>query len=52
MGVIKERMVDIIDRQPEDSTDEEIFRELAFEKMILTVDCKILAGTEPFLMRS
>jgi predicted transcriptional regulator len=31
---VKERMADIIQKQPEDATYEEIMRELAFERMI------------------
>ncbi|ESQ16898.1 MAG TPA: hypothetical protein DDY14_16645 [Chromatiaceae bacterium] len=34
MSAVKERMVDVIQNQPEDATYEEILRELAFEKMI------------------
>lgn len=34
MATAKEKMVKIIQEQPEDSTYEEILRELAFERMI------------------
>lgn len=34
MSVVKERMTEVIQNQPEDASYEEIFRELAFEKMI------------------
>jgi hypothetical protein len=34
MSVVKERMADVIQSQPEDATYEEILRELAFEKMV------------------
>jgi len=34
MSAIKERMTEVIQEQPEDSSYEEILRELAFEQMI------------------
>ncbi|MBK5940101.1 hypothetical protein [Halochromatium roseum] len=34
MSAVKEKMADVIQNQPEDSTYEEILRELAFEQMI------------------
>lgn len=34
MSAIKERMTEVISQQPEDSSYEEILRELAFEQMI------------------
>jgi ribosomal protein S3AE len=34
MSAVKERMADVIQNQPEDSTYEEILRELAFEQII------------------
>ncbi len=34
MSVIKDRMVEVIQIQPEDSSYDEIMRELAFERMI------------------
>ena len=34
MSVIKERMTELIQTQPEDSSFDEILRELAFEQMI------------------
>lgn len=34
MSKVKEKMTEVIESQPEDSTYEEIMRELAFEKMI------------------
>jgi predicted transcriptional regulator len=34
MSVVKERMTEVIQDQPEDSSYEEILRELAFETMI------------------
>jgi hypothetical protein len=34
MSSVKSRMVEVIDRQPEDATYEEIMRELAFERMV------------------
>lgn len=34
MSVIKDRMKEIIETQPEDSSYEEILRELAFERMV------------------
>jgi len=34
MSAVKERMTDVILEQPEDSSYEEILRELAFEQMI------------------
>jgi hypothetical protein len=34
MSAVKERMADVIQSQPEDSTYEEILKELAFEQMI------------------
>lgn len=34
MPSVKERMLQIIEEQPEDSTYEEILRELAFDRMI------------------
>jgi len=34
MSAVKERMTEVILEQPEDSSYEEIFRELAFEQMI------------------
>lgn len=34
MSRVKERMTEIIQAQPEDSTYDEILRELAFERMI------------------
>jgi len=34
MSAVKERMTEVIQNQPEDASYEEIFRELAFEKMI------------------
>jgi hypothetical protein len=36
MSAVKERMADVIQNQPEDATYEEILRELAFEKMIVS----------------
>ncbi len=34
MSVVKERMTELIQAQPEDSSYDEILRELAFEQMI------------------
>jgi predicted transcriptional regulator len=34
MSIVKERMTEVIRNQPEDSTYEEVLRELAFEQMI------------------
>jgi ribosomal protein S3AE len=34
MSIVKERMTEVIKNQPEDSTYEEVLRELAFEQMI------------------
>ena len=34
MSSAKARMVEVIEQQPEDSTYEEIMRELAFERMV------------------
>jgi hypothetical protein len=34
MSPVKETMIDIIGRQPEDSTYDEILRELAFARMV------------------
>lgn len=34
MSSVKESMIDIIGRQPDDSTYEEILRELAFARMV------------------
>ena len=34
MSAVKKRMADVIQNQPEDTTYEEILRELAFEKMV------------------
>lgn len=34
MSTIKERLAEVIQQQPDDATFEEIFRELAFERMI------------------
>ncbi len=34
MSVVKKRMTEVIQNQPEDASYEEILRELAFEKMI------------------
>lgn len=34
MSEVKEKMIEVIQEQPEDSSYEEILRELAFEKMI------------------
>ena len=34
MSIIKERMVEVIQKQPDDTSYEEIMRELAFEHMI------------------
>lgn len=34
MSAVKERMADVIRNQPDDATNEEILRELAFEKMV------------------
>ncbi len=34
MSSVKESMIDIIGRQPDDSTFEEILRELAFARMV------------------
>jgi len=34
MSAVKEQMIDIIKEQPEDSTPEEIIRELAFSNMV------------------
>lgn len=34
MGPVKETMIDIIGRQPDDSTYDEILRELAFARMV------------------
>ena len=34
MGPVKETMIDIIGRQPDDSTYDDILRELAFARMI------------------
>lgn len=36
MSAVKERIADVIQSQPEDATYEEILRELAFEKMVLS----------------
>ena len=36
MSSIKERMAEVIQEQPEDATYEEIMRELAFHRMILS----------------
>jgi len=34
MASVKARMAEIVQEQPEDATYEEIFRELAFERMV------------------
>ncbi|MFH0341902.1 MAG: hypothetical protein ACHBNF_07170 [Chromatiales bacterium] len=34
MAVIKEKMKEVIDAQPDDATYDEILRELAFERMV------------------
>jgi predicted transcriptional regulator len=34
MSTVKEELTDLIERQPEDSTREEIIRELAFHAMV------------------
>ena len=34
MGMVKEKMIKLIEDQPDDSTPEEILRELAFNQMI------------------
>jgi hypothetical protein len=34
MPSVKEKMTEVIQAQPDDATDEEIMRELAFERMI------------------
>ena len=34
MSTVKERMKEVIQSQPEDASYEEIFRELAFERMV------------------
>ena len=34
MSPVKETMIDIIGRQPDDSTSDEILRELAFARMV------------------
>lgn len=34
MSTVKERMKEVIQSQPDDSSYEEIFRELAFERMV------------------
>ncbi len=34
MSAVKEKMADIINKQPEDSSFEEILRELAFDRMV------------------
>ena len=34
MAMVKEKMKEVIDSQPDDATYEEILRELAFERMV------------------
>ena len=34
MAIVKEKMKEVIDSQPDDATYEEILRELAFERMV------------------
>ncbi len=34
MAIMKEKMKEVIDSQPDDATYEEILRELAFERMV------------------
>jgi len=34
MGMVKEKMIKLIEDQPEDSSSEEILRELAFNQMV------------------
>ncbi len=34
MAIVKEKMKEVIDSQPDDATYEEILRELAFERML------------------
>ena len=34
MAIVKEKMKEVIDSQPDDATFEEILRELAFERMV------------------
>ncbi|WP_018953240.1 hypothetical protein [Thioalkalivibrio sulfidiphilus] len=34
MSLVKEKMAEVIQSQPEDATYEEIMRELAFERMV------------------
>jgi predicted transcriptional regulator len=34
MAVVKEKMKEVIDAQPDDATYDEILRELAFERMV------------------
>lgn len=34
MSIVKERMTEVIQNQPDDATYEEILRELAFEQMV------------------
>lgn len=45
---VKEKMLKIIQEQPEDSSYEEILRELAFKRVIERglIDCQVLHGDE------
>ena len=43
MAIVKEKMKEVIDSQPDDATYEEILRELAFERM---VECGLMDSRE------
>ncbi len=51
MSVVKERMTEVIQDQPEDSSYEEILRELAFKAMITRGLKDSSAGKKNFIIR-